>query len=105
MVNGVALAPNLGDAVSKASKEVTFYFAVYPGKQGSGPDVMIELLQNGKPVSRLPMPVPPADASGRIQQLGRLPIDQLTSGTYELRAIVTQGDQQVMRSALLRIAD
>jgi VWFA-related protein len=105
MVNGVALAPNLGDAVSKGSKEVTFYFAVYPGKQGGGPDVMIELLQNGKPVSRLPMPVPPADASGRIQQLGRLPIDQLTSGTYELRAIVKQGDQQAMRSTLLRIAD
>ena len=105
MVNGVALAPNLGDAISKASKEVTFYFAVYPGKQGSGPDVMIELLQNGKPVSRLPMPVPPADASGRIQQLGRLPIDQLASGTYELRAIVKQGDQQAMRSTLLRIAD
>jgi VWFA-related protein len=105
MVNGVALAPNLGDAIGKASKEVTFYFAVYPGKQGSGPDVMIELLQNGRPVSRLPMPVPPADASGRIQQLGRLPIDQLASGTYELRAIVKQGDQQAMRSTLLRIAD
>ena len=105
LVNGVALAPNLGDAISKASKEVTFYFAVYPAKQTGGPDVMIELLQNGKPVSRLPMPVPPADGNGRIQQLGRLPIDQLPSGTYELRAIVKQGDQQVMRSTLLRLAD
>jgi VWFA-related protein len=105
MVNGVALAPNLGEAVSRASREVTFYFAVYPGRQGSGPDVMIELLQNGKPVSRLPMPVPPADASGRIQQLGRLPIDRLASGTYELRAVVKQGDQQAMRSTLLRVAD
>jgi VWFA-related protein len=105
LVNGVALAPNLGDPIGKASKEVTFYFAVYPAKQGSGPDVMIELLQNGKPVSRLPMPVPAADANGRIQQLGRLPIDQLPSGTYELRAVVKQGDQQAIRSTLLRIAD
>ena len=36
------------------------------------------------------MPVPPADANGRIQQLGRLPIDQLAPGTYELRAIAKQ---------------
>ena len=104
-VNGVALSPNLGDAISKASKELPFYFAIYPAKQGSGPDVTIELLQNGKVVTRLPMPVPPADASGRVQQLGRLPLDQLAAGTYELRAIVKQGDQQVTRSSLLRIID
>ena len=79
--NGVALSPNLGDPVSKTSKEATFYFAMYPGKEGSGPNVVIELLQNGKPVAQLPMPVPPADANGRIQQLGRLPIDQLAPGT------------------------
>jgi VWFA-related protein len=105
LVNGVALSPNLGDPVSKASKEVTFYFAMYPGKGGSGPDVVIELVQNGKQVVQLPMPVPPADANGRIQQLGRLPIDQLAPGTYELRAIARQGDQQLARSTLLRIVD
>jgi VWFA-related protein len=105
LVNGVALSPNLGDPISKASKEVTFYFAMYPGKGGSGPDVVIELVQNGKPVVQLPMPVPPADANGRIQQLGGLPIDQLAPGTYELRAIAKQGDQQVARSTLLRIVD
>jgi VWFA-related protein len=105
LVNGVALSPNLGDPVSKASKEATFYFAMYPGKEGSGPNVVIELLQNGKPVAQLPMPVPPADANGRIQQLGRLPLDQLSPGTYELRAIAKQGDQQIARSTMLRIVE
>jgi hypothetical protein len=104
LVNGVALSPNLGDPVSKTAKEATFYFAMYPGK-GSGPNVVIELLQNGKPVVQLPMPVPPADANGRIQQLGRLPLDQLTPGTYELRAIAKQGDQQLARSTMLRIVE
>ena len=104
LVNGVALSPNLGDPVSKAAKEATFYFAMYPGK-GTEPNVVIELLQNGKPVAQLPMPVPPADANGRIQQLGRLPIDQLAPGTYELRAIARQGDQQLARSAMLRIVE
>jgi len=105
LVNGVALSPNLGDAVSKASKEVPFYFSIYPAKDGRSPDVMIELLQNGKPAARLPMPVPPADANGRIQQLGRLPVEQLAPGTYELRAIVKQGDQQMVRSTMLRLID
>ena len=61
--------------------------------QGRRPKCAIELLQNGKPVAQLPMPLPPADASGRIQQVGRLPLDQLAPGTYELRAIVKQGER------------
>ena len=105
LVNGVALSPNLGDPISKSAKEATFYFAMYPTKERGGPDVLIELLQNGKPVVQLPMPVPPADANGRIQQLGRLPLEQLSPGTYELRAIVKQGGQQVARSAMLRVVE
>ena len=39
------------------------------------------------------MPLPAADASGRIQQVGRLPLDQISAGTYELRVVVKQGDR------------
>ena len=82
--------------VSKASKEAGVLLRdLSRRRRDAGPTSTIELLQNGKPVAQLPMPVPPADASGRIQQLGRLPLDQLAPGTYELRAIVKQGDQQV----------
>jgi hypothetical protein len=66
---------------------------------------MIELLLNGQVAARVPMPVPPPDGSGRIQQLGRLPIEQLPPGTYDLRAVVQQGDQRVSRSTLLRITE
>ena len=48
------------------------------------------------------MLVAAADAAGRIQQVGRLPIDQLAPGTYELRAIVRQGTEQVFRSTMVR---
>jgi hypothetical protein len=47
--------------------------------------------------------LPAADASGRVQQVGRLPLDQIAPGTYQLRAIVTQGTTQVGNSALVRI--
>jgi hypothetical protein len=45
------------------------------------------------------------DASGRIQQVGRLPLDQLPAGTYDLRAVVKQGNAQVCRSTMLRIVE
>ena len=46
----------------------------------------LELVQDERVIAQIPMALGRADAAGRIQQLGRLPIDQLPSGTYELRA-------------------
>ena len=87
LVNDVALPPNLGDPVSKASKEcASISRSIRPRRRQ--PRLVIELLRTASWSSRLPMPVRPADANGRIQQLGRLPIDQVPPGTYELRAIV-----------------
>ena len=48
-------------------------------------------MQNGKLLARSPLPLEAADASGRIQQVGRLPLDTLTPGTYDLRVVVTDG--------------
>jgi VWFA-related protein len=105
LMKDVVLYPNLGEPVSKASREVGFYFAVYPAQSGAAPEASIELLQDGKLVAQLPMPLPAADSSGRIQQAGRLPLDQLAPGTYELRAVVRQGTDQVSRSTMLRIGE
>lgn len=104
LVNDVLLYPNLGEPVSKASKEVGFYFAAYPADGGPVPEAVIELMQDGKTVAQLPISLS-APVSGRIQQAGRLPIDRLLPGTYDLRAVVRQGNEQVFRSTLLRIVD
>jgi VWFA-related protein len=105
LVKEMVLYPNLGEAVSKTSKEVGFYFAVYPAQGAPAPQSVILLLLDGKPVVQLPMPLAASDASGRIQQVGRLPLDQLAPGTYELRAVVKQGSEQVFRSTMLHIAE
>jgi VWFA-related protein len=103
LVKDVVLYPNLGEPVSKATKEVGFYFAVYPVQGGSSPESTIQLLLDGKLVAQFAMPLPAADALGRVQQTGRLPLDQLAPGTYDLRAVVKQGNEQVFRSTLLRV--
>jgi hypothetical protein len=104
LVKDVLLYPNLGEIVSKAAKEVGFYFVVYPAA-GSSAEATIELAQNGQRVAQIPMPLGSPDNVGRIQQVGRLPLDQLAAGTYDLRVIVKQGDQQIVRSTILRIGD
>jgi len=105
LVNDVVVYPNLGEPVSKASKEVGFYFAIYPIAGQTAPEPEISLFQNGRLLARLPMALAGPDSSGRIPQLGRLPLDQLAPGTYELRAAVKQGGEQVSRSTLLRVVE
>ena len=61
-------------------------------------------MQNGKLLAQSPLPLDAADASGRIQQVGRLPLDTLTPGTYDLRVVVTDGKSPQLRSVLVRIA-
>ena len=105
LVGDAVLYPNLGEPVSKSSKELGFYFAAYPVKGGPAAASFIEVLQNGKAVAQLPMPVAAADANGRAQQAGRLPLQQFAPGTYELRAVVQQGTEQVYRSTMVRITE
>jgi hypothetical protein len=104
-VSDTVLFPNLGEPVSRAAKEVPFYFAVYPAPGGPSPELSIEVLRNGKLVGRVPMAPGEPDASGRRQQLGRLPLEQLEPGTYDLRAVVRQGREQVVRSTILRVVE
>jgi VWFA-related protein len=105
LVKDMILHPNLGEPVSKGAKEAAFYFTAYPAPGGTTPEAVLELLQNGNPVAQIPMPLSAADSSGRIQQVGRLPLDQLTPGTYELRVIVKQGGERIVRTTMLRIAE
>ena len=104
LLKDVVLYPNLGEAVSRAAKEVGFYFSIYPAS-GAPPEATLQLVQDGKVVAQIPMPMPAADATGRIQVAGRLPLDQLPPATYDMRAVVRQGAAQVYRSTLLRVVE
>jgi VWFA-related protein len=104
LVNDVLIYPNLGEPVSKSAKELGFYFSVYPA-HGAAPTAVLDLLNNGKPIGQLPLTLGSADASGRIQQSGRLPIDQLAPGTYELHVIVSQGATRIARTATFRLVE
>jgi len=103
-VKDVLIYPNLSGEVNKAAKQLGFYFTLYPATAGPAPQAVLELMQNGKALAQVPLPLDPADATGRIQQVGRVPLDALEPGTYELRVVVQQGTQQVFNSAMVHIA-
>jgi hypothetical protein len=104
-VNDVLLYPNLGEDISKANREVGFFFTVYPGVAEAKPEAVLELNENGKPLAQVPLQLDAPDASGQIKQVGRLPLTEIPAGTYDLRVIVKQGAEQVFRSATLHVVE
>jgi hypothetical protein len=105
LVGDRLLYPNMGDAVRKsATPELGFFFTIYPAK-GAKPQAALEVLQNGTALAKLPLPLGEADSVGRIQQVSRLPTAALKPGTYDLRLVVAQGQQQISRSTIVRIVE
>jgi hypothetical protein len=105
LAGDVLVYPNLGEPISRKAKEVGFFFTIYPARGGAAPEAALDLVNNGKVLAQLPLPLAAPDAAGRIQQTGRLPIDQLPPGTYELRVVIRQGTSQIARTTTLRIVE
>jgi hypothetical protein len=105
-VGDTLLYPNLGTSLVRGiDKELGFYFAVYLPASGPGPSATLDLLANGRELASVPLQLDEPDAQRRIQQVGRIPIEALAAGSYELRINVQQGNTQVAETALFRIAD
>ena len=62
-------------------------------------------LQNGAQLATLPLIIYPRSASGRVQQVSRLPVGSLAAGAYDLRVVLSDGRQQIARSTPFRIVD
>ena len=104
-VAGKMLVPNLGEAVYRSSGELGFYFVIYPPVDRTPVEPAVELVHQGKVLWRSAMELGKVDASGRIQQFGRVPVASLAPGTYELRAIIRQGSEQLIRSSIVAVVE
>jgi len=100
------LYPNLGEPMSKrATKALSFFFAVIPASGDARPRAALELLQGGRIVGHAPLELPVPAADGRIQHVSQLPLASVPPGEYELRIVVTQGSQRQARSATVGVVD
>jgi hypothetical protein len=99
------LTPSMGEPFSKATtKELPFYFIVYPAAAGGAPAATLSLVSSGKVLAEAPLELAAADAKGRIAQVSRIPLESLAPGTYELRIAVKQGAQTAAQGLTFRLA-
>jgi len=103
-VDGVQLYPNLGEPLRKtAGATLPFYAAILPG--GATLTAVVTLTRNGQAIATLPLALAAPDASGRIQQLGQIPLASIPPGTYELRLSVSGGAAPIVRTATFTVIE
>jgi VWFA-related protein len=90
---GGSITPTLNTSVPRSPNSVLrLFFTVYPDAANpSKPTVDIEFLQNGKSLTKVPMPLPAADAEGRIPYVMTIPAASIPPGVYDIRATARQG--------------
>ncbi len=95
------IIPNLGEAIQpKPGSRVSFFFVVYPAAGASEkPRLTLEFLLDGEVIARATPELSEPDAQGRISYIASAPMETFKAGRYELRAVITQGQQAVEEHA------
>src|SRR5260370_24820243 len=92
-VGGVQVYPSMTEMNKKVRKQLSFYFSIYQGKaaEKNVPKITIELVRDGQLLGQIPGDAPAADANGRRQFIGALPLEQIPLGSYEMKITVSDG--------------
>jgi VWFA-related protein len=91
---GGSITPTLNTSVARGENSaLRLFFIVYPDTSISGaPTVEIEFRQNGQVLTKVPLPLPAADAQGKIPYVMTIPAAAIPPGSYEVQATAKQGD-------------
>ena len=99
------IVPNLGEVISVSAKQyLSFFLEIYSEKKSS--DVIglaLEFYRDGKLISRGKPELPAADANGKISYVASIPAQSFRSGDYEVRAVVSSGNLQVVERANFKL--
>ena len=90
---GGSITPTLNTAVpAVANSALRLFFTIYADSAlVDKPTVEVEFMQNGQSLQKVPLPLPAADAQGRIPYVLTIPAAAIPAGTYEVRATAKQG--------------
>jgi hypothetical protein len=100
------IIPNLGEPIKAgAGAELGVYTVVYPAAgNAEKPQLILEVLQDGKSVARGQVDLPAPDAQGKIPYIAKVPLENFKQpGRYELRVIAQQGQQAIDEHAFFTI--
>jgi VWFA-related protein len=104
-VGGLQVYPLLAE-IHKTKKQLTFFISIYQGKAAAQnvPKITIELSQNGRSLGAFPGETPPADATGRRQFIGALPLETLPPGSYQMKITVSDGKSTASTAGTFSLA-
>jgi hypothetical protein len=102
---GGSITPTLNASVPRtADSMLRLFFTIY---QDSGvaakATVEVEFLQNGKSLQKVQLPLPEADAQGRIPYVMTIPAAAIPAGEYQIRATTRQGDTTASSETAVKI--
>ena len=98
---GMLYTPSFGEPISLSAFDVTVALPMVVA--GDAPQATLELRKGPETLKTLPLPTNTALPGGRLMLVGRLPIDDLSAGEYELRVTVTQDGGTVTRTARMTV--
>ncbi len=90
---GGSITPTLGHTVvASQGAALRLFFTVYPNRAiKADAGVEAEFTQGGKSLAKVPLPLPPADAQGKIPYVMTIPAASIPPGTYLVKVTAKQG--------------
>jgi VWFA-related protein len=92
------IIPNLGEPLAVSAKQyIPLFLEIYSDPKSSDVvELTLEFYLDGKLVSRGKPELAAADATGKILSVTSIPTQNFRSGDYEVRAIVSSGNLQIV---------
>jgi VWFA-related protein len=102
--DGILFYPGFGEPIRQHTKrELTFVLPLVLDPGSPLPQASMELFAGTRALTSMTLRLTKADKSGRLLQVGRLPLAALLPGSYELRARVSFGSETAVRTAAFTI--
>ena len=93
LYNQKRIIPNLGAPISLAvNPKLWLFFVAYPTEGAPAPKMALELLRDGRAVSRAEAALPAPDPDGLIRNIVPFPTEGFSPGSYELKVALHQAD-------------
>src|SRR6185503_10812405 len=99
---GILYTPSFGEPVSAAT-EFSVTVALPMVVAGEISQATLELRRGAETLKTVPLPPGTASPDGRLMLVGRVAIDDVSAGEYELRATVTAGTTTTVRTTTLTL--
>jgi VWFA-related protein len=100
----LSAVPNMGQPFPQGTPEIGVFFTASTGSGSEPPRLTIEYRKDDEVFARDVPTVPPADATGRMSFLGRIPAAALAPGRYEVWVRFAEGADEVSEATSFVIA-